>query len=203
MYFHHNSNLAWLSIAKNASTSWISIFDSMSWQKEDLYDPVVDINKLTFFGFLRDPNDRHTMGIVEYLARTGQRELINDPAWNRLLVSGLFDEHSYTVSHLIPGHVLTRTTFFILDQSYFNYEVLTKNYLRNHGVELNVPVPKLWIGDDSKLKLRNQINELKQVHKLERSFLAKNFLEPDQLLYKKHLLLQNNYHCPGDPVLTK
>ena len=176
MYFHHNNNVAWISIAKNACTSWAYVFDNLGWIKEDLYRPSVDIEHLKFFAFLRNPERRHTMGVVEYLCRTQQRDLLYDTKVNKLFVSAVFDEHNYNVSQMIPDSILNRTTFFIIDQTYYNYQILVKRFLASHGVEITQDIPRLWVSEEDKLSMRQYLDSLKQQYAEENGYLTKNFL---------------------------
>lgn len=196
MFFYHNDNLAWLSIAKNACSSWAHVFDSLGWKKENLYEPITDISKLKFFGFMRDPDDRHTMGIVEYLSRHDLLPLISASPYNKLLAGAVFDEHCYALSHIIPDSIRNRATFFIIDRNYFNYELLVQNFLRHHNVEITVPVPRLNNTQFKTQQFRDQIKEIKQQNPNIYNSLIKNFLEPDQMLYTHHLQQQIKWSKP-------
>jgi len=198
MYFHHNNNLAWISIAKNACTTWQHVFNNLGWTKEDLFNPTVDLTQLTFFGFLRNPEKRHTMGIVEYLCRTKQWELLNDNSVNKLLVSAVFDEHSYSVSQMIPDSILDRTIFFIIDQNYYNYETLVKNFLDEHGVQITQDIPRLFEAGEQNKLMRKQLDNLKLQYPKESGYLIKNFLDQDMKLYDKHLERQPRWNRFGD-----
>ena len=197
MFFHHNNNLAWISIAKNACRSWEYVFDNLGWTKEDLFDTQVDLAQLKFFGFLRYPEKRHTMGIVEYLCRTGQEKLLDDPSINKLFVSAVFDQHSYSVCQLIPDSILERTTFFILDQTDYNYETLVKNFLDHHGVQLTQDIPKIGSAEQHVKEMRNQLDDLKLQHPEHSGYLQKNFLDRDVRLYMQHQWLQSRWERDG------
>ena len=199
MYFHHNNRVAWLSIAKNACRSWAQVFDDLGWIKEDLYQPQVDTAQLEFFGFLRWPAIRHTMGVIEYLEQTGQLALLHNTRFNRVLVSAVFDQHSYTVSHMIPADIVKRTTWFIIDQVNWDYEQLVQNYLRTHGVEIAVPVPRITTSMPSTIQSRTDLTRLKQQYPEEEGRLAKNFLDADMHLYEQHLALQPQWNKMNDP----
>jgi hypothetical protein len=199
MYFHHNNRVAWLSIAKNACRSWERVFDDLGWQKEDLFRPTVDIQQLEFFGLLRWPAVRHTMGVIEYLEQTGQQALLHNPEVNRLLVSAVFDQHSYTVSQMIPANIVQRTTWFIIDQTPYNYEFLVKNYLHSHGVEIAVPVPRISTTWPRMVQSKTELTQLKQQWPKDEARLVKNFLDADIQLYHQHQALQFQWHRPGDP----
>jgi hypothetical protein len=201
MYFHHNNNLAWISIAKNASRSWEQVFDNLGWQKENLFHPQVDIQQLKFFGFLRWPAVRHTMGVVEYLEQTDQLALLKNSQVNRLLVSAVFDQHSYTVSQMIPADIIERTTWFLIDQLYYNYEQLVKNYLHSHGVEIAIPVPRLSDSRSTTQQARIILLELKQHYSDDHARLEKNFLDADVQLYCRAKTLQPQWSLVDDALL--
>jgi len=172
----------------------------------DLLRPNVDLEQFRFFAFLRWPAVRHTMGVIEYLEQTDQCDLLYNTQVNRLLVSAVFDQHSYPVSQMIPADILKRTEFFIIDQTYYNYEILVKNYLRHHGVEIAVPVPRINLSQDPARKNTQQarldLDRLKQQYVDDHHRLEKNFLDADIQLYQQALPLQGQWHATGDPLLT-
>lgn len=198
MYFHHNGSVAWISIAKNACSSWAWVFDRLGWVKEDLFNSDTNLENLTFFGFLRNPEYRHTMGVVEYLKKTDQQQLLYDTSVNKLFVSAVFDQHSYSVSQMIPDSILNRTTFFIIDQTYYNYETLVKRFLNHHGVTIDFEIPRIYTAEESIKTMRQKLQELKITYPEAHGFLTKNFLDCDCRLYNKHLALQPYWHRPGD-----
>jgi len=196
MYFHHNNQVAWLSIAKNACRSWERVFDNLGWVKEDLWKPTVDIAQLEFFGLLRWPTVRHTMGVIEFLEQTGQLALLHNPEVNRLLVSAVFDQHSYTVSQMIPAHIVERTTWFIIDQVNWDYEQLVQNYLHSHGVEIAVPVPRITDARPTTRPGRIELTKLKQKYSDDYARLVKNFLDADIKLYERTIGIQYLHRGP-------
>ena len=198
MYFYHNDQLAWISISKNACSTWQHEFENLGWTRDDLYNPACYLDQFTWFAFLREPDSRHTMGVVEYLLKTDQAHLLDDPSCNRLLVGAAFDEHTYPVSRIIPQWILDKMTFFILDQAYYDYEILVKRFLREHGVILDKKIERLWASTDIKLQMRAKLEVLKKQYSEDYKSLSKNILHPDQYLYARHLLLQHVWHRPED-----
>ena len=190
MYFYTNGQLAWLKIAKNACTSWSSIFEDLGWQKHDLYIPNIDIDKLEFFALIQDPETRHTAGVVQYLINENMIELLEHPAYQRLVVSGCFDEHTYTIHATVPDSIIKRTQWFLIDSVQYNYETLVRNYLKTHGVDLP-PVPRLNQSSADIQQLKNKINNLKVMYSSSHSKLAKNYLGADLRLYRTQMLTQH------------
>lgn len=189
MFFYHNDKLAWISIAKNACTTWEHVFGNLGWKKENLIRPQTDLSKLKFFGFIREPTKRHTMGVVEYLSRADLLPLIDAVPYNKLLASVVFDEHCYPLNHMIPADILNRTIFFAIDRGEYDYEILMRDFLSRHGVEITVPVPRLNSTEHKTQKYRDQINLIKEQNHDLHLKLWKNFLEADQVLYEHHIRL--------------
>lgn len=190
MYFYTNGNVAWLKIAKNACMSWASTFDKLGWQQQDLYIPDQPIDHLQFFGFLRDPDHRHTMGLVQYLNNEKLEHLVDDPWFQRLLISAVFDEHTYNIHSMIPSRIIDRTTWFIMDHDQYDYHNLVKNYLQQHHVVLP-DIPRLNVSSTKNKQLQTRINDLKVQNYNAHQKLAKNFLGADLRLYRTQLLNQH------------
>jgi hypothetical protein len=190
MYFYTNGKLAWLKIPKNACTSWSRVFENIGWEKQDLYIPTVDLNSLEFFGFIQDPEKRHTAGIVKYLEDEKLFHLMDDKLYQRLLVSACFDEHSYSLHSMIPDSIINKAHWFVMDHDIFNYETLVKNYLGTHGVTVS-SVPRLNQSTQEIREARAKIQQLKQQYTSSHSKLAKNFLGADLRLYRTRMLTQH------------
>lgn len=195
MYFYHNNSVAWIKIPKNACSSWEAVFTQLSWQKEDLLNPSIDISELVFFGFLQNPYIRHAKGITQYVIDSSLLDLL-DSKFNKLLVSGVFDEHTMSVSHLVPPRVIENTTFFVIDHLHFDYELLVREFLKDYGVVIPFPIPRLNASNEQKKYIYEKVIALKEEHIDEFNKLAKNFLERDVNLYAKHLALQHHWDKP-------
>jgi len=85
-----------------------------------------------------------------------------------------------------------------LDQPYYDYEILVKRFLREHGVILDKKIERLWASTDIKLQMRAKLEVLKKQYSEDYKSLSKNILHPDQYLYARHLLLQHVWHRPED-----
>lgn len=181
--FYTNGHLAWLTIAKNACTSWSQVFSDMAWRREDLYSPSTPLNELKFFGFLRDPDVRHDMGVAQYLYTEHLESLLIDLKYQRLCASAVFDEHSYSIHSSMPSQVLDSATWFVMDHKYYDYENLVRNFLKSHGIDLPL-IPKLNQSSPQLKLLQNQVAELKKQYPDQHAKLAKNFLAADLKLYR-------------------
>ena len=190
MYFYTNGKLAWLKISKNACTSWSYVFENLGWEKQDLYIPTINLDNLEFFGFIQDPEKRHTAGIVQYIFNEKLFDLIDNALYQRLLVSACFDEHSYNLHSMIPDTIIKRTNWFVMDHEIFNYENLVKNYLKTHDVTVT-SVPRLNQSSKKIQDVKVKIQQLKQQYSDSHSKLAKNFLGADLRLYRSRILTQH------------
>jgi hypothetical protein len=190
IYYYTNGKLAWLKIAKNACSSWSSLFDGLGWQYEDLYSPSVPLSDLKFFGFLRDPDVRHNMGVAQYIKSEKLQSLLEDSQYQRLCASACFDEHSYSIHSQIPSDVIDSTEWFVMDHEHFDYETLVRNFLRSHSVDLP-PVPRLNRSSDHLKLIQKRVGELKTQYPDQHAKLAKNFLGADLKLYRTKIKEQH------------
>ena len=190
MYFITNGKIAYLKIAKNACSSWEHVLTQMGWETQDLYIPKQPLDDLIFFGLLRDPDDRHTRGIVQYLTNEKLEHCLDSEFFQRLVVSAVFDEHSYNIHSMIPSEIIGRTNWFIIDHSIYDYEKLVRNFLQQHNITLPV-VPRINVSDSTQKNLQNKIKDLKLKHNQSYQKLAKNFLGADLRLYRTQILNQH------------
>lgn len=190
MHFYTNGRLAYLKIPKNACMSWSRALGAMGWEEQDLYIPRQPLDDLVFFGLLREPDQRHTQGLAQYLKNERLEHLLQDEFFQRILVSAVFDEHTYNIHSLVPSHIIQRTNWFVLDDQYYDYEQLVRNFLQQHNVALP-PVPRINVSSSRDKQLQTQINELKVKHHDSHQKLAKNFLGSDLRLYRTQVLNQH------------
>ena len=190
MYFITNGKIAYLKIAKNACSSWEKLLTEMGWETQDLYIPNQPLSELTFFGLLREPDDRHTRGIAQYLANEKLEHCITNEFFQQILVSAVVDEHTYNIHSMVPSEIIQRTNWFIIDHSVYNYENLVRNFLQTHGVALP-PVPRINISSPELRNLQNKIKEFKLKYQQSHQKLAKNFLGADLRLYRTQILNQH------------
>ena len=190
MYFYTNGKLAYLKIPKNACMSWAHVLDNLGWEEQDLYIPRQPLDDLVFFGLLREPDRRHTQGLAQYLKNQKLEHLLKDEFFQRILVSAVFDEHTYNIHSMIPSDIIKRTNWFIIDHQHYNYEQLVRNFLQQHNVDLP-PVPRINVSSDQHKQLQTKINELKIKHHDSHQKLAKNFLGSDLRLYRTQILNQH------------
>ena len=203
MYCFTFKNYVWLSVAKNASTSFEYFFTENGWNKQPLLD--TEINSGTkIFGHIADPDKRHTKGLVTYLTITKQTHLLDDPVYQSMLLSSTFDTHTYSITSMIP-HLLDRVHWIPLD---IQGEIHGKKYDGHHATNLYFLRENLGITFSPDLRmnsltsnqaspedyfLRAKVNRLKEQYAAQFSNLTSNILENDIKMYRAAHQWYTNY----------
>ena len=136
MYCYTKKNLAWIKIPKNACSSWEHALSNDGWALENLSDYQGRWQEMQWFGFIRDPYVRHTMGISQFLSNNRMTSILDNEDYAKLICAGFWDEHCYTIHHLVPYELIQLTNWFVLDFTPDNYEEHTRNFCNAHGVGL-------------------------------------------------------------------
>lgn len=192
MFCLTKDNLAWIKIAKNACTSWEVALSNDGWKLENLSDYQGRWQEKTWFGFLRDPDVRHTMGVVQFLCQTNLLSIIDDEKYSKVVCSLLFDEHTYSIHHLVPYELIKITNWFIIDHKCFNYETLTRNFCQQYGVSIPA-IPKLNQSNAINKSYRDKITKIKENNPTICAKAQKNYLERDVFLYANATQEQSKY----------
>jgi hypothetical protein len=199
MYCFTFENYLWLSVAKNASTSFENFFISKGWNKQTLLETEINSNT-KIFGHIADPIVRHTKGLVTYLTITKQTHLLDDPACQSMLISGTFDTHTYSITSMIP-HLLDRVHWIPLDiqgeihgKKYDGYHA-TNLYFLQEGLGITFPatLPRANEASPNDYFLRAKVNRLKEQYAAQFSNLTSNILENDIKMYRAALQWYTNH----------
>ena len=180
----------WLSVAKNASTSFEKLFTENNWTKRPLLEtPIAADTKI--FGHISDPNKRHTKGLSTYLIITNQMHLLDDATYQRLLISSVFDTHGYSISSMIPT-LVDRVHWIPIDYmievggKVFNGIGLTNLYFLRETLPLRILDKDLRENQSNlyEIELRQKIKLLKDQYQEEYKSFQGNILENDIKLYR-------------------
>ena len=185
--------VSWIKIAKNASQSWMHALEQDGWVTEDIRRYDGRWNERVWFGLLRDPVYRHTVGVAHYLFYHKLGSLLKNKKFSSLLCSGVFDEHSYSVHHLIPHELITQAHWFIIDQENYDYVELVRNLCSKFDVSIPDTIPIENEGANKAVNFREVIDEIKEKNPDLRYRLEKNFLQRDIDLYWKWSAMQYLY----------
>jgi hypothetical protein len=185
----------YIPIPKNGVMTFTELLSSHGWKWVNFFENDLDFKDYILWGHLTEPNMRHTKGVEQYL-RNNPDININDPQVAKMLVSGVFDQHGYSV-HMILGHLMFHSiTWIPLDAKIvdwnnggtriLNGNDLTNEFFKQHNIDIEV--------DDSSIRnktstmqkeIQNQIKNLKQLYETNYSSVVGNFLDSDILLYNR------------------
>ena len=192
-------NFVYLITAKNGSSTYGSFLQDRGWKYVMLTDESLDIDlsKCVIWGHISDPFKRHTKGVVEYL-RLHPSTDIDNPAIAKLLVSGVYDCHTYTLN-MIYGPIIHMDIHWIpLDHEIVNHLVypsvamtaddLTNDFFKEHNLNLHIsPEFHRWrlsqIPEEQ--DMRKKVDQLKEVYSKDFIDLSGNVLENDVMLYNR------------------
>ena len=132
-----NNQLGYVPITKNASTTWVSVFKQLGWQRTQLdqLDATIPI-----FGHLRDPIQRHFAGTAEFLMQNHIPHLVDDPVWQQVWARSVMDMHSYPVTWAMGKHA--QRCHWIPMHHRLDTDGMTRRYLATHHIHID-HVPRL------------------------------------------------------------
>lgn len=193
MYCYVKDQFAYIKVPKNGCSTYGAFFESNRWTKTDLFYNNLDIDNTVFFGHISEPNQRHTRGLAQYLINTNQVPLINHEL-SHLLISGVFDEHCYSIHMMIP-HLINKVHWIPLDYQHRHFDgtFLTNRFFKQHNLNLHYnDTDRLNVADGKKQFIYKRINELKLKYDQDYQKLIKNFLEPDIKLHSSAIDMYNH-----------
>lgn len=197
MFCFTKGPIAILKIAKNASTSWGEALLNDGWVEEDLLSLMDKIDEKIWIGFLREPSKRHTVGVVHYLLRENKLWMVNSLDFIPMLCSGVFDEHSYSIHHMLPTEIIRRTHWLLIDDRFRDHVQLTKNMCAYFDIDIP-PIPCLNVAPQLVIESREAIDKFKEENPQYCASLEKNFLLRDIRLYNEWSRYQFLY-CDWKP----
>jgi DNA modification methylase len=192
MFCLTKNNLAWIKIAKNACSSWQHALQNDGWSLENLSDYQGRWHEKTWIGFLRDPDTRHTTGIVQFLHNAHLLHILDHPEYSKIVCSLLVDEHTYSMHHLIPYELIQITNWFVIDHAHFNYETLVRNFCQLHGINIP-PIARLNQSSELLNFYKLKVKNIKENNLDIRSKAQKNYLERDVFLYARAVQSTSKY----------
>ena len=133
VYVYPHYPLAYLPIPKNASSTFISAFQSRGWQLQQL-DQLG--NEYHIFGHFRDPIERHFKGTSEFLIKNKITHMLENPDWQKIWISSVMDMHSYPITWALGTRADKIKWIPISRKIPTNY--LTHRYLISHGIDMGL-----------------------------------------------------------------
>jgi hypothetical protein len=193
----------YIRVPKNGSTTFRTLCERAGWKEFNLFDNNINLSQCVLWGHITEPEARHTKGLSTHLTDNPdflERFMGNDPLFERMLVTGVFDAHTYSL-HMTLGPLISLPIHWIpLDATITKWNpypqapevldgnALTNDFFREQGIDLHVTKKDIFYVNREKHKeVREKINYLKKLYHEPYQQLVKHFLEPDQILYTKVL----------------
>lgn len=191
MHALKKDKFVYIAIPKNGKMTFSGLLSRHGWETIDLFENNLDLSKCFLWGHLTEPNKRHTRGLEQYL-RLNKDVDMHDPIVAKMLASGVFDEHCYSV-HMLLAPILHHPIYWIpLDFPITNWTTgnilngneLTNDFFREHNLDIVVTdqdidnkTPK------DRLLVQEAVAEIKKHYEHNYNSLVKNLLDPDIILY--------------------
>ena len=189
MYCYVKDQFLYLNIPRNGSNTFGSFFEKNGWEKYNLFENDFDLSQMTIFGHLTDPLVRHTKGLAMYL-RINHTIDIDQPDIAKLLVSGVYDEHTCSISmmlgplfslpiHWIPLDITLQQGSILLDGN-----DLTNIFFQEQGIDLKITdkdIQNMLVPEEQ--IIRDKIIKYKEIYNSNFQQIVKNFFEQDLILY--------------------
>jgi len=190
-------NFVYIKCPKNGCSTYSALLIRAGWQKINLFENNLNFNDYILWGHLTNPQARHTKGVSQYLKLNPDIN-INDPVVAKMLVSGVFDEHTYSISMMLGPLRFLPIYWIPLDvtikdynhpefaelQASYNGDELTNNFFKENDINLSVSsADRRNVSGESEKNLQDQIDQCKLKYHNNYQQLIKNFLEQDILLY--------------------
>lgn len=200
MLGYRKDNYIYLRIPKNGCTTYSMFLESKGWTPFEL-SPFEDYSNCLLWGHLTDPEVRYAKGLTEYLMmRYNEDEieyLLSDPVASRLLISGVYDQHTYPITTLLGPHYKLPIHWIPLDFKLYSpqhgYELngdgFTNVFFKEHGFNYVItPNDRRKVGSHANQVIRGRVQDLKFTHKAHYGDLVVNALNYDIVLYHKIML---------------
>ncbi len=197
MYCLVKDKFLYITIPKNGYRTFLGLLgDRHGWERVDLFDNNLKLEDYLIWAHITEPNQRHTRGVEQYLRLNPEIDIKN-PEIARLMVSGVFDEHGYSI-HMLIGHLMHLPIHWIpLDYkitdwhnggAVLNGNDLTNKFFEEHGLDIKVTDSDIINKSKPHRKLvQEEVNVLKDLYRPNYEQLVKNLLDPDIILYNKVL----------------
>jgi hypothetical protein len=185
MRAYRYGHLVYIPIYKNAATSYEILFGTiLNWKI--ILTETIDWNEDNVFAHITHPYTRHLKGTTQFLWQHELTSVIDDPRFNRFLISGYFDHHSYPLTQMF-GDKIWKINWLPLDHPTISGDTITCSFLKNQGIDLfENQIPHANVSVPEKKLLFDRIKTLCEKTNYTNDGLF--FLLDDDLLLYKHVL---------------
>jgi hypothetical protein len=195
-------NFIYIKCPKNGCMTFSELLTRHNWVPINLFENNLDYSKYIIWGHITEPTMRHTKGLVQYLKVNPELD-INDTKMAKLLVSGVFDEHTYSLSMMLGPLFHLPIQWIPLDAEIKNYkhpdsrkgfqviyngDDLTNDFFKQHNIDIKVTLAdRLNVSTPLDNINKKRIDDYKTLYDENFQKIVKNFLEPDIIVYNKTL----------------
>jgi len=189
-------NFLYLIVPKNGCMTYMTFLAKHGWEEIDLSLALqndMDLSKLKIWAHITDPEVRHTKGVEQYL-RLNPDINIDDEQVSKLLVSGVFDEHTFSLHMLFPSIIGFYPIHWIPldydgDGQYKSGDDLTNWFFSESGLPLTISITdRCNVSLPHNKMIQARISDLKSIYRENYHKIQHNFLGQDTLLYYKVLM---------------
>jgi hypothetical protein len=163
------------------------------WSHINLFESDLNFEEYFIWGHLTNPENRHTKGLTQYL-KLNPGLSIDTHSISKLLVSAVFDEHTYSLNMMLgklmhlPIHWIPLdakiTDWLNVPHKELSGDDLTNEFFKEHNLDITVrKEDRQNVSNDKDLSVQQRIKEYKIMYNENYQKLVKNFLEPDIILY--------------------
>jgi len=175
VYVNESNKLAYLLVAKNASSTFENLFKKLDWTPSQ-FDLLPQ--DFTVFSHIRDPIDRHFKGTAEFINNARLGHLLDDPDWQKVWATAVMDLHSYPLAWSVVG----RTVEWIPIHERLDTNKITIEFLKKYNVVVD-SVEHINASDYSKIKYYRRLKEIHE--KFDPLCTLSYFYDGDIVLWNK------------------
>lgn len=193
-----SGHLVYIPITKIASSSFTYLFGEMlGW--EPMQVDQIDWEQDRAFAHIMNPIVRHAKGTAECIIQYGMLDVVDDPKFQKLLATCVFDIHSYPIVQCFGEDQCRKIDWIPIDLNEVNGNTLTARFLKYHGVNLDLnDLPMLYTSADSLLGDEKQ-SLSNQILKLHKEYDVNNTLS---YFYDRDIVLYNQVRAKIKPWMN-
>jgi hypothetical protein len=177
MHAYHKDTFIYICIPKNGSTTFSTLLSKNGWNEIDLTQTDLDLSKHILWGHITNPERRHTKGLAQFLKINPDID-INNETVAKLVVTGVFDAHTASISQILGSFFYLPIRWIPLDAKINNYyndihtivngNDLTNDFFIQNGIPIRITEEDVkhreseQTPENKTSQLRDQIEELKK-----------------------------------------
>ena len=198
MFGYRKDHLVYVQCPKNGCMTYSTFLSRQGWERINLFDNDLDLNQHLLWAHITEPVLRHTRGLEQYLKVNPDID-INQEQVARILISGVFDEHTYSLSMMLAPIWYLPIYWIPLDATITKWnrwpqppeqldgDALTNHFWQEQGLDLCITAQdRLNVSVGPKV-MRDRIQRLKITYQDNWNKIMKNFLELDVRKYHEVL----------------